>query len=184
MFPELVSRIEKDGAMNVEYRVQQGLRPAFTEEEAVELRATGERWLDAPACREVEPALSHEVLGGVLLEHAHLTPPRFVRALARAAATHRADIQEGMPATGFDIAEHEVRRVLTAAGAREVDWAVIAAGPWSREVASAAGVDVDVRPQRGQLTALDPGATVLNRSLFCRGLPGTESGRHHVRWRN
>jgi glycine oxidase len=71
-----------------------------------------------------------------------------------------------MPATGFDITTHEVRRVITPAGANEVDWAVIAAGPWTREVASAAGIDVDVRPQRGQLAALDPGAMVLKRSLF------------------
>jgi glycine oxidase len=97
MFPELISRIEKDGAMNVEYQVQQGLRPAFTDEEAVELRATGERWLDASACRDAEPSLSHEALGAVLLEHAHLTPPRFVRALARAAANHDAEIHEGCP---------------------------------------------------------------------------------------
>jgi glycine/D-amino acid oxidase-like deaminating enzyme len=33
---------------------------------------------------------------------------------------------------------------------------VIGCAEWSREVASTAGVDVDVRPQRGQLAALDP----------------------------
>jgi glycine oxidase len=166
LFPELIARIEKDSAMSVEYRVQQGLQPAFTEEEAAELRAGGERWLDGRACRTAEPAMSHEVIGAVLLEHAHLTPPRFVHALARAAAAHGADIRQGTPATGFDITNQEVLRVITPAGAHEADWAVIAAGPWSREVASAAGVDIEVHPQRGQLAALDPGAMVLTRSLF------------------
>ena len=47
-----------------------------------------------------------------------------------------------------------------------MDWVIVAAGPWTREVASAAGVDVDVRPQRGQLAALDPGSTILRRSVF------------------
>ena len=80
LFPELIARIEKDSAMNVEYRVQGGLQPAFDQGEAEKLRAAGGRWLDAQACREAEPSLSTDVLGAVLLEHAHLTSPRFVRA--------------------------------------------------------------------------------------------------------
>jgi glycine oxidase len=166
MFPELIARIEKDGAMNVEYRVQQGVVPAFTEEEAIARKAEPGRWLDAAECRQLEPALSHEAVGAMLIEHAHLTPPRLVRALARAAASHGAEICEGMPATGFDVDGSEARAVKTSAGDIAADWIVIAAGPWSREVASAAGVDVAVRPQRGQLAALDPGSVVLRRSIF------------------
>ena len=166
MFPEVVARVEKDSAMSVEYRVQQGLRPAFTDDEAVSLKAEGGRWLDAAECRATEPALSPDTLGAVLLEHAHLTPPRFVRALARSAAARGAEIREGTPATGFDIEGHHVRAVRTPDEKLGADWVVIAAGPWSREVASAAGIDVDVRPQRGQLAALDAGSLILRRSVF------------------
>ena len=166
MFPELVARIEKDSAMNVEFRLQQGLKPAFTSDEARTLDREGGRWLDAAQCRKAEPALSPDVLGAVLLEHAHLTPPRFVRAMARAAAARGAEIREGTPATGFDITLDEVHRVRTPAGNLAAEWVVIAAGPWTREVASLARVDVDVRPQRGQLAALGPGSLVLKRSIF------------------
>jgi glycine oxidase ThiO len=166
LFPELIARIEKDSAMNVEYRVQAGLQPAFDQEEAARLHATGGRWLDAQACREAVPSLSTDVLGAVLLEHAHLTPPRFVRALARAAAGRGAAIHEGTPVMGFERSGDEIKRVITPAGSHDADWAVIAAGPWSREVASTAGVDLDVRPQRGQLAALDPGEVVLRHSIF------------------
>jgi glycine oxidase len=166
LFPELIARIEKDSGMNVEYRVQEGLQPAFDQEEAARLRIAGARWLDAQACRQAEPSLSTDVLGAVLLEHAHLTPPRFVHALARAAATRGAQIHEGTPVIGFERSGHEIRRVITPAGSYEADWAVIAAGPWSKEVASTAGVHIDVRPQRGQLAALDPGARLLKRSVF------------------
>lgn len=167
MFPELIARIERLSAMSVEYRLQQGLLPAFTEEEAKALRAhKGRRWLDPGEVRKAEPALSTDVIGAVLLEHAHLTPPRFVRALARAAAAHGAAILEGMPATGFDIVGGEIGRVLTPSGAHDADWVVIAAGPWSGEVAATAGVHVGVRPQRGQLAALDPGSLILTRSIF------------------
>ena len=167
IFPELIARIEKLSAMNVEYRVQQGLQPAFTEEEAKALQAHGgRRWLDADELRKAEPALSSDVVGAALLEHAHLTPPRFVRALARAAAANGASIHEGMPATGFDMARGEIHRVLTPSGQHDADWVVIAAGPWSGEVAATAGVHVAVRPQRGQLAALDPGSLILTRSVF------------------
>jgi glycine oxidase len=166
MFPEVVARVEKDSAMSVEYRVQQGLLPAFEQAEADTLRAGGGRWLDAAECQKIEPALSPDVIGAVLLEHAHLTPPRFVRALARAAAAHGAEICEGRPAIGFQREGQSIRAVKTPDGAIDADWVVVAAGPWSREVASTAGVDVDVRPQRGQLAALDPGSSVLRRSVF------------------
>jgi glycine oxidase len=166
LFPELIARIEKDSAMNVEYRAQEGLQPAFEPEEVARLRAAGGRWLDAQACRKAEPSLSADVLGAVLLEHAHLTPPRFVHALARAAAARGAAIHEGTPAIGFERSGDEVHRVITPAGSNEADWVVIAAGPWSKEVASTAAVDVDVRPQRGQLAALDPRALVLKHSVF------------------
>src|SRR3989475_8438343 len=166
MFPEVGARIEKDSSLNGEYRTQQGLRPAFTPQEAELLKAGDGRWLDASECRQTEPALSSDVLGALLLEHAHLTPPRFVRALARAAAVRGAAIREGTPAIGFAIEDHQVRRVTTSRETIDADWVVVAAGPWTREVASTAGVDIDVRPQRGQLGALDPGSTVLRGTVF------------------
>jgi glycine oxidase len=166
MFPEVVARVEKDSAMSVEYRVQQGLVPAFTNDEVAALRANGGRWLDAAECRATEPALTSDALGAVLLEHAHLTPPRFVRAMARAAASRGAEICEGTPAIGFDQVGKTIGSVKTPVGGIKADWVVVAAGPWTREVASHAGVDVEVRPQRGQLAALDAGVMVLRRSVF------------------
>ncbi len=166
MFPELIERIEKDSAVNVEYHRQEGLRPAFTEEEAKGLRRPGARWLDATECRGLEPELSPDVIGALLVEHAHLTPPRYVLALARAAARRGAEICEGTPVTGFELAGGRVRRVQTSAGRTETDWVVIAAGAWTKDVASKLDVEVDVRPQRGQIAALDPGAVAPTRAIF------------------
>lgn len=169
MFPELLARIEKDSALNVEYRVQQGLGPAFTADEATVRKTEPGRWLDAAECRKLEPSLSPDVVGAMLIEHAHLTPPRFVRALGRAAAVYGAEIHEGRPAIGFVIGGGEARAVKTIDENIAADWIVIAAGPWSGEVASPASIDVDVRPQRGQLAALDPGSLILRRSVFRSG---------------
>jgi glycine oxidase len=166
MFPELVARIEKDSGMDVEYHVQQGLKPAFSKAEADSLRDEDGRWLEAAECRTIEPAISGEIVGAMLLEHAHLTPPRFVRALARTAAARGAEICEGTPAIGFVRDGKGVKVVKTPSADIPADAVVIAAGPWTREVAAHAGLDVDVRPQRGQLAALDPRSLVLRRSVF------------------
>ena len=166
MFPEVVARIEKDSGMRVEYHLQEALQPAFDEREAARLKATGGRWLDAQACRDAEPFLTPDVLGAVLRQEAHVTPPRFVRALARCASARGAEIREGAPAMGFAVAGGEVQQVITSEGAIEADWFVIAAGPWSKEVAMGAGVNVEVRPQRGQLALLNPGSVSLTRTVF------------------
>jgi glycine oxidase len=169
MFRDLVARIERDSAMNVEYHVQQGLRPAFSDDEARQRQTEQGRWLDGAELRELEPSVSADAVGAMLIEHAHLTPPRFVHALGRAATKHGAEIREGTAAIGFEIHDDQAAAVKTTDGAIAADWVVIAAGPWSREVASTAGIDLDVRPQRGQLVALDPGATILRRSVFWSG---------------
>jgi glycine oxidase len=166
MFPELVRRIERDSGMEVEYRLQLAREPALDPDEAAALRASGGEWIDAQACREIEPALTQDVLGAVRREEAHITPPRFVRALARSAAARGAEILEGMPAIDFLLEAGEVRRVVTPSRAFDADWVVVAAGPWTREVAVRAGAHVDVRPQRGQLALLSPGSTRLGHTIF------------------
>jgi glycine oxidase len=166
MFPELVARIERDSRVTVEYNVQPALQLALDDTEAARLKASGEHWLDGKACRDMEPSLTPDVIGAVMREEANITSLRFVRALARAAAFRGAEISEGTPATGFVVAGGEVKGVITPGGTLDSDWVVIAAGPWSKEVAMRAGVDVEVRPQRGQLATLNPVSVSLTRSIF------------------
>ena len=166
LFPEVVERIERDSGMTVEYHQRQALLPALDEDSARVLRSSGGRWLDAAECRRLEPWLTSDVLGAVVHDEAHITPPRFVRALARAAASRGAAVHEATSVTGFTVAGGAVRSVITPRGAFDADWVVIAAGPWSRQVAAWAGADVEVAPQRGQLAALNQGAVSLTRTIF------------------
>lgn len=165
LFPELVARIEKDSGIDVEYHTQQGLQVAFSKEESAALPSP----MNGQEARRLEPALSSELDGAVLLDHAHLTPHRFVHALARSAAAHGAEIHEGTPAIGFEMTGGRIERVMTPSSALDADWVVVAAGPWTREVAWRAGVQVDVRPQRGQLAALEARSLTLTRSIFWSG---------------
>jgi glycine oxidase len=166
VFPELVRRIEKDSGMTVEFHHRQALLPALDRDEMEAMRKTDGHWLDAEECRRLEPFLTTDVLGAVVHEEAHVTPPRFVRALARAAAARGAEIHEATPVIGFAREGDHVHEVLTPRGAVAADWVVIAAGPWSKEVAAWAGANVEVAPQRGQLAALNQGAVSLRRTIF------------------
>lgn len=166
LFPDLVARIERDSGMTVEYHQRQALLPALDEVEAMTLKASGGQWLDAKMCHELEPSLTTALAGAVMHEEAHITPPRFVLAMARAAASRGAEIHEGCPATGFVVSAGAIAKVVTPDGAIDADWVVIAAGPWSKEVGERAGVTIAVRPQRGQLAALKQGPASLVRTIF------------------
>lgn len=165
-FPELVARIEKDSGVTVEFHHRQALLPALDRDEERSLRSTGGRWLDSVECRRLEPFLTGDVLGAVVHEEAHVTPPRFVRALGRAAAARGAEVLEATAVTGFEFSGDHIGAVLTPRGNFTADWIVIAAGPWSKQVAALAGASVEVAPQRGQLAALNQGAVSLRRTIF------------------
>ena len=166
MFPELVARIERDSGVTVEYHLREAILPALDPGQARELRSSEGRWLDAAECRRLEPFLTTDVLGAVIHDEAHVTPPRFVTALARAAAARGADVREGTPVIGFTLESGVIRRVHTPREDFDADWVVLAAGPWSGQVAALAGASVDVAPQRGQLAALRQGAVSLARTVF------------------
>jgi glycine oxidase len=159
LFPELVARIESASGVEVEYRPGESLAVAFEEEE----RLGGGRWMDAAACRNLEPGLNHDLLGATLFRQAQITPPRFVQALARTASAQGASVRPGTPATGFELSAGEVRGVRAGSELIASDFVVLAAGPWTPEVASRAGIDVGVLPRRGQLVALRPADKVLRR---------------------
>ncbi|HLX30850.1 MAG TPA: FAD-dependent oxidoreductase [Casimicrobiaceae bacterium] len=106
--------------------------------------------LSGPAIREFEPTLSRRVTHLVRLpEQGHCPNPlRLSRALA-------ARLREGdatfvtANATGFDVADGKVVRVLTNADPIAVDVVVIAAGVHSNALSKQLGADVPLETERG-----------------------------------
>lgn len=168
MFPETVARVERSG-MLVEYREQESLRPALAAEDEQRLRQGRGRWLDAAQALAEEPALNPGVRGAAFVPEAQVTPARLVRALARTAADQGAEIREGAPVVALVVRPGCVTAVEAAAGREPADVVVLAAGPWSPLLAAPLGVEVEVRPSRGQLVTLRPATGVLGRPLTWRG---------------
>jgi glycine oxidase len=163
MFPELVARIEKDSGIEVEFRQLESLAPAFTEADEAQLRGLPGRWLDAAAALAEEPGLNPGLRGAALSASAHLTPPRFVHALARTAVRTGADVREGTPVAGISVSGGQVTGVRLADGVLGSDVVVLAAGPWSAGVVAELELAIDVQPNRGQLVLLRPRRPEIRR---------------------
>ncbi|HEX6488342.1 MAG TPA: glycine oxidase ThiO [Candidatus Dormibacteraeota bacterium] len=172
MFDELGERLQKDTGIDVEFRHQETLRIALDDAAhdtlgrrvAWQLEAGLQPWLlTADEARAEEPELG-EVVGAAVFPEAQVTPPRMVAALAWSAAAAGADVREGAPVTLVE-RSGRVEGVRTFAGVEGADVVVLAAGPWSPQVAQTAGVEVEVRPRRGQLIALEPPRGLLRHMI-------------------
>jgi glycine oxidase len=172
MFPELAERLEKETGIDIEYRAGESFTPAMDPEQEAALKGlAGGRWLDAIELQRAEPAVHPDARGAVIFPESQVTPPRFTAALATAAAQRGAEILEGAPAVGFEVAAGSVTAVLVPGRRLPADFIVLAAGPWTAEVAGRLGIEVPIWPSRGQLVRfrLAAGQKALNRMLTWRG---------------
>src|SRR5205823_4482241 len=143
LFDELALRLERDTGIDVEFRRQETLRLALdaTAMETLVKRVGWQtaaglspRLLTAQEAVEEEPELG-EVAGAAVFPEAQVTPPRLVLALARAAAAAGADVREGAPAMSLVERSGRVEGVRTFAGTESADVVILAAGPWSPQLA-------------------------------------------------
>ncbi len=108
-------------------------------------------WLTPSRCRELEPALSPRVGGGILASQDAQAEPA---ALARALAAGCEEIVLGQGVAAIEQDGGRVSGVRLADGAvLECEHVVIAAGPWSAALAPE-GAGPPVRPVKGQILEL------------------------------
>jgi glycine oxidase len=143
MFPELAARLREETGIDVQFHDMDSLTPAFDPAEEALLQRAGGRWLNAIELRRLEPGLHPDCRGAALFPESQVTPPLFTKALAEAARRRGAEIREGA-------------RVSSPADVAGGDVVVLAAGPWTADLATAFGVEVPVWPSRGQLVRLRP----------------------------
>jgi glycine oxidase len=113
-------------------------------------------WLSGDEARELEPALSAEIVGGLYLpEDGQVNPRPLVQALAQGAALKGAEIHEATLVTGFVTEGERVTGVRTTTrGAVSAGIVVLAAGAFSDSLSEQLGVRLPVYPLKGQLLVL------------------------------
>lgn len=169
--------LERTG-IDIGFRPRGGLELAFSPEKRASLprfllmqqrRGLGARWLEPSEVRDMEPAVSESVLGGVFFPHdAQVRPPRLLRALNEAARGLGAEVVTNAPVDGI-LSSPDGSVVGAAAGGVEhqAGTTVLTAGCWSGQIDG--GVRLPVRPVRGQMLRMSAPDGLLSRTVNADG---------------
>ena len=164
LYPAFVEAVQRDSGIDVECVPSGILVVAETLGMVQPLRAHARRqrelglnteWVDAPALRQLEPALSRHILGAAYSpDDLNVNPGRLTQALATAAERLGADLRRGAGLAAFAGRGRRLRGVRTDAGdVIEADRIVLAGGPWTGAMAGRLGFPLPTPPMRGQMLA-------------------------------
>jgi glycine/D-amino acid oxidase-like deaminating enzyme len=144
------ARIRRKGALIV-HRAPQSWAGEAARVAALEAAGVPGRLLDLAEARTMEPELTGELAGASFFGGDLQCAPR---AIARALAADLPRVHTGVEVQAIEVAHDAVTAVRTSAGVLPCAAVVIAAGPWSRPLAEAAGVALPLEPRKGQLVRL------------------------------
>jgi len=131
-------------------QTRKGLDGARHDAAVVQENGVETRVLDEPQVRDLEPAISGPVAGGVFFpEASHYEPLAAVTTMARAAAAAGARFEEETEIFGFREEGARIRAVRTTRGDMEADRFVLATGSWSLPLARRLGIRLPVFGGKG-----------------------------------
>jgi glycine oxidase len=119
----------------------------------------------AGAIQEVEPALrpSGKVSAAYLMpEERQIRNPRHLKALLLACAQRGVEISAGLAADDFEIRGGRIRAVRTIDGAIATNQVCITTGSWTAAVARRLGIQLAIKPMRGQMALLSLRQPILS----------------------
>jgi glycine oxidase len=180
LWPSYLDELHAESGFDVDLRTEGALVLALDAEECIEVERAYrfqsgaglpiER-LDGAGLRAAEPALSREVLGGLILPHEwSLDPVRLARSLALAAERSGVAIRSGEEVARLLVEGSRVAGVVTSTGERHAAGAiVVAAGAWSGLIQGDGLTPPPSEPVRGQIVCFQaPG--LIRRVLSGGGL--------------
>lgn len=176
IYPQFLREAEEAAGMSAECLPSGILRTAFTEEEAKELRGSLDlakglglplQYVDGDEARRIEPLLGPRVLAATWSpEEPQLNPSRLVETLRRAAVACGATVREQSPVHGLTHADSRATGVGVAGEVIAAGTVVIAMGSWTCQVGDWLGLDLPVRPVRGQVVYVNKLARPLSHTVM------------------
>ncbi|HEX5938138.1 MAG TPA: FAD-dependent oxidoreductase, partial [Actinomycetota bacterium] len=111
--------------------------------------------LDATEVRDLEPAITPDVVGGWHVDHGHhLAPAALTVALASLARDRGATVRHHLPVRALLERGDRVVGVVTDDGPVEADEVLVAAGPWTTSLLDPLGIRLPIVSARGWLVRL------------------------------
>lgn len=154
LFRELDEACESDfgfgtAGVSYVYRTEEGLADGRGEAAHIAKVGLQAEELDRDGVREFA-GLETTAIGGMLHPYdGHVTPGRYVQAVAEAFERGGGTIERHTAVTDFETDGRRVRSVVTDNGVLQADEVVLAAGSWSPAIASRLGVRLPIQPAKG-----------------------------------
>ena len=126
-------------------------------------------WVDPEEVLKVEPMASPISLGGVHVQNAaSVEPYRHTLAAAQSAEKHGVAILQRR-VTGLLSQGGQCNGVTFDGGRLEAGMVVLAMGPWAGQASAWCGLEIPVRPLKGQILRLENDAGPIKTSLYWSG---------------
>jgi glycine oxidase len=170
LWPDWAESLSAETGIETGYLRSGGIElRAGTDDHLEDLAAEVEWWrgqgsrveeLDSDALRELEPLVSHAIVGAYRLpELGQVRNPRLLKALVAGCAARGVRLRAGTPIIGLEeIGEggaeekgRHVDAVRTHSGRVQAGRYLVTGGAWSRGLLASVGVDVAINPVRGQM---------------------------------
>jgi len=173
MMEQLSATLQRD----IEYEKNGGMIVVRSPEDMPEMRKLVERQrkiglevhlLDSREAREMEPCLSSGIAGATYSPvDAQVNPMSLCLALAEAAEKLGAKILTRTEVTDISAANGKVNGVVTSSGVIKANAVVNAAGAYAPIIGRMAGVELPIKPRRGQILVTESVPRMLNRVMIC-----------------
>ena len=161
-----------------EYRTDGAIHLAFSEDEAQVLDEKAERWrqlgiafeaIDAVRLTELEPALARQAAKFARVYHlpgeTQLRNPRHLQAVLAACQMAGVDLRPGVAVHRFAVSKNRLSQAITDDGPIAAGQFCLAAGSWSGQLAASLGLELPVRPVRGQIVLLKGPSGLIRRTI-------------------
>ena len=162
---EIFKQLQIDMGYDMEFRLSGALTGIHTEEQfdyledrVHSLTSNGydAQLLSAREARAIEPGLNPDLLGYMYLPgRGQADPVKSTRAFAAAARSAGASIDTGQNVTAISILGNGEYQIRTASAEYRCKTLVLAAGSWCAPVGRMLGLNIPIKPIRGQMWATD-----------------------------
>jgi glycine oxidase len=119
--------------------------------------------LDRAALADLEPSLAGQDSAVLVPAEGQLRPPRHLKALIAACERTGVTLKSGCHVLGWQISGTKISAAVTSTGAISAAAYCLTTGSWSGTVAAQLGLEIAIRPIRGQILLLKGPAGTLTR---------------------